>query len=81
VPHVISKLASGRSEQEKARLAEAITRAVMAGANCADDSVSLSIEDVEPSNWVEEVCIPDIKGKWDSLYKKPGYDPFANIQK
>jgi 4-oxalocrotonate tautomerase len=80
VPHVISKLASGKSEQQKARLAEAITRAVMAGANCAEDSVSLSIEDVEP-NWVEEVYIPDVKGKWDSLYKKPGYDPFANIHK
>ena len=75
MPHVIVKLQSGRSEQQKAKLAEEVTKAVMAGANCAELSVSVSIEDVEPNDWVEKVYKPDIIGRADTLYKKPGYDP------
>ncbi len=75
MPHVIVKLRSGRSEQQKAKLAEHITQAVMAGAQCAEESVSVSIEDVEPDEWVEKVYKPDIIGKPDKLYKKPGYNP------
>jgi 4-oxalocrotonate tautomerase len=51
-----------------------ITNAVMAGANCAAQSVSVSIEDIEPEDWSEIVYTPDITGKWDKLYKKPGYN-------
>jgi len=76
MPHVIVKLASGRSEQQKAKLTEDIVKAVMAHANVPDLSVSVSIEDVEPNDWVDKVYTPDIVGKWDSLAKKPGYDPF-----
>jgi phenylpyruvate tautomerase PptA (4-oxalocrotonate tautomerase family) len=47
MPHVIVKLQSGRSEQQKAKLAEEITKAVMVGANCAEESVSVSIVPVE----------------------------------
>jgi 4-oxalocrotonate tautomerase len=75
MPHVIVKLHSGRSDQQKARLAGEITKAVMAGANCGEDAVSVSIEDVEPNDWVEQVYKPDIIGRADKLYKKPGYDP------
>jgi len=25
-------------------------------------------------DWVEKVYKPDVKNKWDTLYKKPGYD-------
>lgn len=75
MPHVIVKLQSGRSEQQKAKIAEEVTKAVMATANCAEQAVSVSIEDVEPSNWVEKVYKPDIIGKPDTIYKKPGYDP------
>jgi 4-oxalocrotonate tautomerase len=75
MPHVIVKLYSGRSEQQKANLAEQITKAVMAGAQCAEASVSVCIEDVEPDDWVEKVYRPDIIGRQDKLYKKPGYNP------
>jgi 4-oxalocrotonate tautomerase len=75
MPHVIVKLQSGRSEQQKARIAEEVTKAIMATANCAESSVSVGIEDVEPDDWVEKVYTPDITGKPDTLYKKPGYDP------
>jgi 4-oxalocrotonate tautomerase len=75
MPHVIVKLYSGKTEKQKAKLAEEITRAVMAGANCAEQSVSVSIEDVEPNDWVDRVYKLDIIGKPDTLYKKPGYNP------
>jgi 4-oxalocrotonate tautomerase len=41
----------------------------------ADDLVSVAIEDVSPGRWVEDVYKPDVLGKGDTLYKKPGYDP------
>jgi len=75
MPHVIVKLYAGRSEQQKASIAEEVTKAVMAGANCAAQSVSVSIEDIEPEDWVEKVFKPDIIAKSDTLYKRPGYNP------
>lgn len=75
MPHVTVKLQSGRSDQQKAKIAEEITKAIMATANCAEQAVSVSIQDIEPSDWVEQVYKPDIIGRPDTLYKKPGYDP------
>jgi 4-oxalocrotonate tautomerase len=75
MPHVIIKLLSGRSEQQKSRLAEEVTKAVMAGANCTESAVSVSIEDVEPNEWTEKVYKPDILGRPGELYKRPGYSP------
>ncbi len=62
MPHVIVKLRSGRSDAQKARIAEDVTRAIMATANCTEAAVSVGIEDVAPDAWVETVY-------------KPGYDP------
>jgi len=67
MPHVIVKLQAGRSERQKARIAEEVTKAVMAGADCAEQSVSVSIEDIEPEDWVEKVFKPDIMAKPDRL--------------
>jgi 4-oxalocrotonate tautomerase len=75
MPHVIVKLLSGRSAQQKAKIAEEVTKAIMATANCAETSVSVGIEDVASDAWTEQVYQPDILGKPDTLYKKPGYDP------
>ena len=75
MPHVIVKLAAGRSEKQKARIAEAVTKAIMTTTENGEAAVSVSIEDVQPSDWVEAVYKPDIFGKPDTLYKKPGYDP------
>jgi 4-oxalocrotonate tautomerase len=74
MPHVIVKLHSGRSEQQKSKLAALITQAVMTGAYCAEQSVSVVIEDVEPAAWTEKVCEADIMGQADR-HKKPGYNP------
>jgi 4-oxalocrotonate tautomerase len=75
MPHVIVKLYSGRSEKEKAKLAQEITQAVVSAVGVGEDSVSVGIEDVAPKNWAEQVYKPDIVGKSATIYKKPGYDP------
>jgi len=73
MPHVIVKLSPGKSEEQKIRLAEAITRDVMEVLNYGSEAVSVVMEEVQPKDWAEKVYQPDIVGKPDKLYKKPGY--------
>ncbi len=73
MPHVIVKLWPGKSEQQKARLSEAIVKDIMEVLGSSEDSVSVAIEDIKPEDWAEEVFKPDIEGHWSRLYKKPGY--------
>jgi 4-oxalocrotonate tautomerase len=74
MPHVIVKLWPGKSEQQKSRLAEAITKDVMNILHYGEESVSVAMEEVRPEAWVEDVYKPEIKNNLDKLYKKPGYD-------
>jgi 4-oxalocrotonate tautomerase len=74
MPHVIVKLWPGPSEQQKARLAEAITKDVVDILRLGEESVSVAAEEVEARDWAEKVYKPDIVGKPEQLYKKPGYD-------
>lgn len=74
MPHVIVKLWPGKSEQQKARLAEAITKDVTSILHYGEESVSVAMEEVNPQDWVEKVYKPDIKSRANTLYKQPGYD-------
>ena len=74
MPHVIVKLWPGRSEDQKARLADAITKDVMSVLNYGEESVSVAIEEVVSQDWAEQVYKPDVENKPEQLYKKPGYD-------
>jgi len=76
MPHVIIKLLPGRSEQQKKRLVEEIVRDVVAIATCAEESVSVAIEEIKPEDWAQKVYKPDILDKPGELYKRPGYNPF-----
>ena len=75
MPHVIVKLLPGRSEQQKAKLAEKVSEAVVTVLDCDESSVSVAIEEVSSGDWTERVYRPDIIGNMDRVYKKPGYDP------
>ena len=75
MPHVIVKLLPGRSEQQKAKLAEEVSEAVMTALDCDESSVSVAIEEVPSGDWTERVYRPDIIGNMGRVYKKPGYDP------
>jgi len=76
MPHVVVKLLAGKSEEQKCRLAEEITKDVMSIFNYGEESVSVAFEEINPQDWTEKVYKPDIQNKWDQLYKKPGYVPF-----
>jgi 4-oxalocrotonate tautomerase len=74
MPHVIVKLWPGKTEQQKTRLAEALTRDVMEILHYGEESVSVAIEEIKPQDWAEKVYKPDIQNKRRNLYKKPGYE-------
>ena len=73
MPHVIVKLWPGKSEQQKARLAEKIVEDVTTVLNYGKESVSVAFEEVDSQDWAEKVYQPDIVRNSDRLYKKPGY--------
>lgn len=75
MPHVIVKLWPGKSEAQKARLAELITKSVTEVLDYGEDAVSVGIEEIAPAQWVERVYKPDIVDKPQTIYKKPGYKP------
>ena len=74
MPHVIVKLWPGKSEQQKARLAEAMAKAVVDVLGYGEESVSVAMEEVEARDWAEKVYKPDIVNRPEQLYKRPGYD-------
>ena len=74
MPHVIVKLWP-KPEQQKQKLADAITKAVMENLGYGEDAVSVSFEEVAPSDWTERVYKPDIINGPGKLYKQPGYKP------
>jgi 4-oxalocrotonate tautomerase len=74
MPHVTVKLLPGRTEEQKARLANAIVEDVVTIAKCDEESVSVAIEEVKAEDWDEKVYRPEILPNRDRLYKKPGYD-------
>jgi 4-oxalocrotonate tautomerase len=74
MPHVIVKLWPGKSEEQKTRLAEAITKDIMNILHYGEHSISVALEEVKAKEWVEKVYRPIIKKDWDKLYKKPGYN-------
>ncbi len=77
MPHVIIKMYTGRTEEQKKKLVKAITDSIIKIADADDKYVSIAIEDVSPEDWAEKVYRPDILEKQNTLYKKPGYNPFC----
>ncbi|MGH7690042.1 MAG: tautomerase family protein, partial [Gemmatimonadaceae bacterium] len=72
-PHVIVKLVSGKSEQQKQELAARITADVMDVFNYGEESVSVAMEEVDAADWAAKVYRPDIIAGAKRLYKQPGY--------
>jgi 4-oxalocrotonate tautomerase len=73
MPHIIVKLAPGKTAQQKARLASALTADVVRVLNYGEDAVSVAIEEIDPREWAEKVYQPDILHRPDNIYKRPGY--------
>jgi 4-oxalocrotonate tautomerase len=60
MPHVIVKLWPGKSEAQKQRLADKITKDVMDAFNYGEESVSVAFEEVRSQDWKQRVYEPDI---------------------
>ena len=75
MPHVNIKLWPGRSEKQKAQLAEEVTKALMKTIGSSEDSISVAIEDVPSNQWTQTVYNPEIRDRPATIYKKPGYSP------
>ena len=73
MPHVIVKLISGRSEDQKVRLTEEIVKDVINVLHVGEEAVSVSFEEVKREDWAAKVYRPDIVDGAEKLYKKPGY--------
>jgi 4-oxalocrotonate tautomerase len=77
MPHVSVRMYAGRTEEDKQRLAEAIGQALTQTLGSSERSISVTIEDVAPDDWMTEVYEPEITAKAERLYKRPGYGPAA----
>jgi 4-oxalocrotonate tautomerase len=64
---------SGRNDQQKHRLADEVTKAVIKAIGGSESSVSAAIEDVDPNEWTEKVYKPHIMNRPGIIYKKPEY--------
>ncbi len=73
MPHVIVKMHSGRTEQQKKELADEIVKAVMSKLGSSEGSISVAIEDINKEDWASKVYKPEIESKQENLYKKPDY--------
>ena len=74
MPHIVVKVVFGNSEEDKKKIAEKITIAMADAIGSKEENVSVSIQEIEKENW-SEVYKSDILPNWETLYKKPGYDP------
>jgi len=74
--HVIVKMISGRTTDQKDKLTKAITDNLTKIVDCEERSVSVSIEEFSLDDWPEKVYRPYIMEKEETLVKKPGYNPF-----
>jgi 4-oxalocrotonate tautomerase len=76
MPHVSIKMYPGRSEDVKQQLTDTIVRDVLSVVQCDEKWISVVVEEIDAAEWPEKVYKPEILDKQDSLYKKPGYNPF-----
>ncbi|WP_221030221.1 tautomerase family protein [Actomonas aquatica] len=73
MPHVIIKALPGKTAAQKQQIADAITRSVSEIFGNEPDAISVALEDVSAERWKDDVYVPDIVGRADTLLKPPGY--------
>ncbi len=78
MPHIIVKWYKGSSEEEKAQFAKKMVEEAVRITGKSKEFFSFAIEDYEPSEWMETVYEPEIAGKKETLYIKPGYGSLSD---
>ena len=72
MPHVEIKCFPGRTEEQKNRCAEEVTKAIAETMGCNESSVSVAIKEIAQDDWKSQVWDTQIAPD-NNLYKKPGY--------
>jgi 4-oxalocrotonate tautomerase len=73
MPHINIKHFPSLSEEQHIALAKSITEAVTKVVGCDAGVVSIAVEPVDPEVWNEQVYIPEIVGRKETLIKIPEY--------
>ncbi|MDP0499907.1 MAG: tautomerase family protein [Verrucomicrobiota bacterium JB022] len=73
MPHIAVKVIPGKTEAQKQRLADAITRDVVEIFGYEEAAVSIALEEIPAERWKEDVYLPEIQGHPQRLLKEPGY--------
>lgn len=73
MPHIVIKMHPGRTKEQKDEMVKRLSKEMVELFGCKDEVISVSYEEVASDEWKEKVYDKDIKGKEDSLWKKPGY--------
>jgi 4-oxalocrotonate tautomerase len=73
MPHISVKMYTGRTEEQKQKMAEAIKASVMDAINCPGDYISVAIEEYAPEDW-NPVFDKEIRNN-PNLVIKPNYEP------
>ena len=72
MPHVIVKLWPGKSEQQKTRLADEITKNVMEVLHYGEESVSVAFEEINVGHLVAELPLQEIQQmRFESVLSLP----------
>lgn len=74
MPHIKIHLLTGKTEEQKQRLAKELVKAAQNVIGYGNESYSVSIEDFSWDEWSNKVYPIDIMGRKDILYKEPGYN-------
>ena len=74
MPHISIKMLKGRTEEQKVKAAEAVTKALAEALGIGDFYITATIEDFTAEEW-QEGFKEEITDKPDKVYKKPNYDP------
>jgi len=73
MPHIVVKMYPGTSEENKLKLAQAITKEVTTYTGKPDMAISVDIIEIAEELWMDDVYKTEITPNLDRLYKKPGY--------
>ncbi len=73
MPHVVVKLWPGRNDEIKGNLAKKVAEAVADELNVGLGDVSVAIEEIERSDWGEQIYKKEIKDN-PNIYFKPDYE-------
>ncbi|SMC96473.1 tautomerase family protein [Rhizobium sp. RU36D] len=77
MPHIAVKMFPGRTETQKQEFSEKVVELAMTVFGSSASSLSVSITEVEPSQWDAKVYDPEIVAAGSDLYKRPGYGALA----